>query len=106
MRSSARSLWGILGLVAVWLAVLGQRRLAAREYVLDGVLFLALAVVLFLLVVMRKESEDAILWPRSPGHQEQQRVPLVSARVQRLLLSATVLLAAVAFVSLAKNRFT
>lgn len=106
MRSGTRSLWGILGLVAIWLAILGQRRLATREYVLDGVLFLALAVVLFLLVVMRKESEGSVLWPRGFSQQEQQRVPLTSGRVQRFLLYATVLLAAVAFVSLAKNRFT
>lgn len=84
----------------------GQRRLATREYVLDGVLLLAFAVMLFLLLVRRKESEDAILWPRDSSRQEERRVSLTSGRVQRFLLYATAVLAAVAFVSLAKNRFT
>ncbi|MGQ9493488.1 MAG: glycosyltransferase family 39 protein [Anaerolineae bacterium] len=107
MRSRARSLWGILSLVAVWLAINGQRHLAARDYVLDGVVFVALAVVFFLLVVMKEESEASVLWPRNnPLSQESHWVTLTHGRVQQLLIYATVLLAAVAFLSLAKNRFT
>lgn len=107
MRSRARSLWGILSLVAVWLAINGQRHLAARDYVLDGVVFVALAVVFFLLVVIRAENEASVLWPRnSPLSQESHWVTLTHGRLQQLLIYATVLLAAVAFLSLAKNRFT
>lgn len=78
-----------------------------RDYVLDGVVFIALAVVLFLLVVTREESGSSALWPRSATpQQESQRITLTHGRVQQLLIYATVLLAVVAFVSLAKNRFT
>jgi 4-amino-4-deoxy-L-arabinose transferase-like glycosyltransferase len=89
------------------LAIQGQRHLAAREYVLDGVFFLAVAVVLFLLAVTRKQSEALAIWPQNaPVEQGTDRVPLARSRLRELLLAATVVLTVVAFASLAQNRFT
>lgn len=107
MRSRTRSLWAIVALIAVWLAIRGQRTLAAHEFALDGVFFLAIAVVLFWLALSRKASAPVAIWPYNAAPDEgPEPVPLARGRCQQMLLAATVVLAAIAFASLAKNRFT
>jgi len=97
-----------VALVAIWLAVVGQRRLVLRDYVLDGVLFLGIAVVLFLVAVSRKGGkEEPAVWPQNvTASQCAAEVALARGRRQQLLLVAVVLLSAVAFASLADNQFT
>jgi 4-amino-4-deoxy-L-arabinose transferase-like glycosyltransferase len=136
LRSRTRSLWAIVALIAVWLAIRGQRALSARQYAWDGVFFLTVAVVLFWLAISRKNSPPVALWPHNstggatpfaPGGdpwslprgkgdptgehvpaqaEEPEPVPLVPARWRQWLLVATMVLAAIAFASLSKNRFT
>ncbi len=107
MKSKTRLLRGVVALVAVWLAVVGQRRLGARDYVVDGVFFLALAVGLFLVVILKDRSESLTLWPLNGSTmQTPEQEPLVRGPWYRVLLVAMLLLSAAAFISLAKNRFT
>lgn len=107
MKPKTRAIWGLLALAAVWLAVNGQRRLVQRDYVLDGVTLLAVGVILFLAVVSRRQSAEPALWPRSIDRvTRSQEVPLVKASWRKALLVATLLLAGIAFLSLAKNHFT
>jgi 4-amino-4-deoxy-L-arabinose transferase-like glycosyltransferase len=107
LRSRTRSLWAIVALIAVWLAIRGQRYLWARQFTLDGVFFLAVAVVLFWLAVSGKRSAPVAFWPHNgPQEDEAESVPLASGRWRQVLLAATLVLAAIAFASLAKNRFT
>jgi 4-amino-4-deoxy-L-arabinose transferase-like glycosyltransferase len=107
LKSRSRSLWGILALVALWLAITGQRHLTARDFVLDGVFMLAVAVVLFLAGVSRKDAEVPAIWPHNAqATEDAEPLPLAPGRLPQLLLAATVLLAAVAFASLARNRYT
>ncbi len=107
MRSRTRSLWAIVALVAVWLAIRGQRYLTARQYTWDGVVFLAVAVALFWLAISRKDSVPVAIWPHnSPPGEQPDPVPLVRKSWRQWLLGATVVLAAIAFASLSKNRFT
>ena len=106
MRSRTRSLWAIVALIAVWLAIRGQRYLTARQFTLDGVFFLAIAVVLFWLVISGKHAAPVAMWPHNAQSEGPEPVPLVRGRRRQWLLVATALLAAIAFVSLAKNRFT
>ena len=91
----------------MWLAIVGQRRLYSRDYVVDGILFLGVAVGLFLIAVGWKQKEPPLLWPCNLSPQEDTTWNgLTRRRLQRILFYITVLLAAVSFVSLAKNRFT
>lgn len=108
MKSRSRSLWAIVALIAVWLAIRGERYLVARQYTLDGAFFLVVGALLFLLAVSREDSVPVVVWPRggSSGQQEPKRLPLTRGRMRQVLLGATIILAAIAFVSLAKNRFT
>ena len=107
MRSRTRSIWAVVALIAVWLAIRGQRSLAARQYAWDGVFFLTIAVVLFWLAISRKDSVPIALWPHNAAQEEgPEPVPLVGGRWRQWLLVATMVLAAIAFASLAKNRFT
>lgn len=107
MKSRSRSVWAILTVLAVWLAITGQQRLAARDYVVDGAFFLAAAVALFLVGVIRKQAEVPVLWSAGGASESDiERVPLVTGRGQQMLIFLTFLLAAVAFASLAKNHFT
>ena len=90
MRTGRRAIWGLAALVAVWLAVIGQQRVSQRDYVLDGVLFLAIATGLFLVAITRKSvSEEPAVWPQNVSTPRSTRaVPLVPVRVQPLLLVA------------------
>jgi len=107
LRSRTRSLWAIVALIAVWLAIRGQRTLSARQFTLDGVFFLAVAVVLFWLATSGKRSSPVAIWPYNvPQESGPEPVPLFRGRGRRLLLALTIVLAAIAFASLAKNRFT
>jgi 4-amino-4-deoxy-L-arabinose transferase-like glycosyltransferase len=108
LKSKTRSLWAIVALVTVGLAVVGQRRLALRDYVLDGVLFLAIAVVLFLVAVSRKgASEESAVWPQNVTvSQGAAGVALAHGRLQKVLFVAVVLFSVVAFASLGDNQFT
>ena len=107
MRSRTRSLWAIVALIAVWLAIRGQRYLAAHQFALDGVFFLAIAVVLFWLSISGKRGAPVAIWPyNAPQVEESEPVPLARGRWRQWLLAATVVLAAIAFASLAKNKFT
>jgi len=76
--------------------------------VLDGILFVAIAVALFLLAVSRRRgSGEPRFWPQNAkSPPDEASVPLIRGRWQQLLLALVVLLSAVAFVSLAENRFT
>jgi 4-amino-4-deoxy-L-arabinose transferase-like glycosyltransferase len=96
-----------VALIAVWLAMRGQRYLTARQYDLDGVFFLAVAVVLFWLAMSRKDTAPVAIWPLNAAQEEgPEPVPLARGRWRQWLLVATAVLAAIAFASLAKNRFT
>ncbi len=103
MRSKARAVWGLLALVAVWLAITGQRHLVKRDYVLDGVLFLAIAVVVFVLAIARGGVAEPDLWPHAAPSSHEDEVPLVHAP---WLLAVAGLFALAAFAWLSKNRFT
>ena len=65
MKARTRSVWSLAALVAVGLAVAGQRRVATRDFVLDGVFFLVIAVVLFILALSREESSEPVMWPHN-----------------------------------------
>jgi 4-amino-4-deoxy-L-arabinose transferase-like glycosyltransferase len=107
VRSRTRSMWAIVALIAVWLALRGQRYLAARQFTADGALLLAIAVALFWLALSRKGSAPVAIWPHNaPPEEGPEPVPLVSKSWRQWLLGATVVLAAIAFASLSNNRFT
>jgi 4-amino-4-deoxy-L-arabinose transferase-like glycosyltransferase len=107
LRPRTRSVWAIVALFAVWLAIRGQRTLAAGQYTWDAVFFLSVAAVLFWLVISRKDSAAVVLWPHNaPQEEGPESVPLVTPRWRQWLLGVTAILAAVAFASLANNRFT
>ena len=106
--SKRRSLWAILGLVALALAVAGQRQLEVREFTLDGALLLGAAVLIFLLSVARqRDSIPAQLWPRrGPATGDPSGATLPDKNVQMLLLSLALVLVSIAFASLGDNQFT
>jgi len=108
MASKRRSLWALLGVVALWMAIAGQRRLEAREYTLDGMLLLGAAVVAFLLAIgQQPQSIPERLWPRRvPLKDDPAGSTLPDKNVKLLLLSLVALLAAIAFASLSDNQFT
>ncbi len=101
-------MWAIVALISVGLAIAGQRRLWLRDYVLDGVVFLLLAALLFLLAATRKRSGvELSIWPlNAKSSPDEAWVPLAPGRWQQAFLALLVLFSAVAFGSLAKNRFT
>ena len=100
-------MWAVLALLAVWLAVSGQKHLVARDYVLDGLFSLGCAAALFLLATARGQTEPPDLWPHGESQtREEDGAPLLRGPAQRWLLGAVVILSALAFVSLSKNRFT
>jgi len=106
LRRRRRSAWAILALVAVGLVIVGQRHLVSGEFVLDGVLYLAGAVALFLASTARR-SETNALWPRREAASEDtERVPLIGPLGRKILLTLVVATCAVAFVTLADNQFT
>ena len=106
MRRRRRSVWAILALVAVGLAIVGQRHLVSREFVLDGVLYLTAAVGLFVAGTARR-SDTTALWPhREVASKDIESVPLVGPLGRKILLTLVVAACAVAFVSLADNQFT
>jgi hypothetical protein len=106
--SKRRSLWAVLGMVALGLAIAGQRRFEAREYTLDAVLLLGTAVAVFLLAIVRQpESIPRRLWPRGESLEDDPAgTTLPDRNVQVLLLPFVALLALIAFASLADNQFT
>ena len=107
LTSKTRSLWGVLLLFSVWLAIAGQWQLETHGYILDGVFFLAIASVLFLLAVSRGLVEEPALWPHSDViRQDAELAALTRGRLRWLLLVTVVALSAIAFVSLTRNRFT
>ncbi|HNR96238.1 MAG TPA: glycosyltransferase family 39 protein [Anaerolineae bacterium] len=107
MRARIRPIWGLVALASVWLAVSGQQRLSVRNFPADGVLLLGAAVVLFLLAVVWKGRENPPLWPNNSAPRDNSpQVNLTRGRLRRALFGLAVVLAAVAFASLAKNRFT
>ena len=107
MRARIRPIWGLLALASVWLAVAGQRRLFVRDFPADGVLLLAAAVVLFLLAVVWKGTDLPPLWPNNAAPlDDSPQVNLTRGRLRRVLFGLVVVLAIVAFASLAKNHFT
>ncbi len=107
MRARTRPVWGLVALVAVWLAVSGQRRLFVRDFPADGVLLLGAGAALFLLSVVWRQKEEPPLWPHNAEPKDgTPRVGLTQGRVQRALLILVGVLAVVAFVSLADNHFT
>ena len=107
MKARTRSVWSLAALVAVGLAVAGQRRVATRDFVLDGVFFLVIAVVLFILALSREESSEPVMWPHNaPATVGEQCVSLVRGRLRQALLVLMVVLGGVAFASLARNHYT
>jgi hypothetical protein len=108
LKPRIRAAWAILAVLAVALAIVGQRHLWLRDYVLDGVVFLAVAVLLFLLSVSRKRgARELRFWPQNAGHlPADERVPLAAGVSRQILFALTVLFSFVAFASLANNRFT
>jgi 4-amino-4-deoxy-L-arabinose transferase-like glycosyltransferase len=108
LRQKTRSLWSLVGLVSIWLAIAGQRRIALRDYVLDGVLLLAVSVVLFLAASWRRGAgQELAVWPQNVhAPLDGREVALVGGRLQQLLIAIVVLLSAVAFLSLGGNQFT
>lgn len=107
VKARTRSVWSLVALIAVGLAIVGQRRVATRDFVLDGVFFLAIAVVFFILALSREESSEPVMWPRNaPPMVDEARVPVVRGRLRQALLALVVVLCAVAFASLAKNHYT
>ncbi len=108
MRTKTRALWSLVGLISIWLAIVAQRRLALREYILDGVLLLVVSVVLFLAAVWRRGAgQEPAVWPHNVNTPpDRGRVALVGGRLQQLLVACVVLLSAVAFLSLGGNQFT
>jgi hypothetical protein len=106
--SRRRSLWALLGVVALGLAIAGQRRLEVREYALDGVLLLGVAVAAFVLsVAHQSESIPKQLWPRRASlGDDPADITLLDRNLQVLLLSFVALLGVIAFASLADNQFT
>ena len=108
MKLGRRSLWAVVAAVSIGLAIAGQRRLWLRDYVLDGVLFLGLAALLFLAAVAREGGSEWLpLWPREGADPTTaSRMPLSRGRMQLALLLIVVASVVVAFLSLGKNRFT
>ncbi len=108
MRPRVRAAWAILAVLAVALATVGQRRLWLRDYVLDGVVFLVVAVLLFLLSLSRKRGGSELrFWPQNAERSPRdQRVPLVAGVRRQVLFALTGLFSVLAFASLANNRFT
>lgn len=108
LRTKTRALWSLVGLISIWLAIVAQRRLALREYVLDGVLLLAVSVVLFLAAVWRRGAgQEPAVWPHNVNTPpDRGKVALVGGQLQQLLVACVVLLSAVAFASLGGNQFT
>jgi len=102
-----RAIWAIVALLAVYLAIVGQRHVARHDFVLDGVASLAVAVALFLWST-RRGGEEVALWPlnRASGEVQEERAPVCSMRVRRILVLLVAALCAVAFFSLADNQFT
>ena len=107
MKGRRRAIWAVVALLAVYLAIVGQRRVAGRDFVLDGVVALAVAVALFVWST-RRGSEEAALWPLNhvPVGEQKEWVPLCPERVRRVLMLPVVGLSAAAFFSLSDNQFT
>jgi len=107
LRARTRLVWAVILLVAIGLAIAGQRQLSLRKYTLDGVLFLASAVILFLLALTRSRAEEPALWPHNaPAQADNPEASLVPGHMRRLFLVIVLFFSVVAFASLAKNRFT
>lgn len=106
MRSRTRALWALLAALAVWLAISGQRQLARREFILDGVAMLAAAAGLYLLASVRLPFEQPQLWPDNHPVEADRSVPLLQGRGRRVALTLVAAFVVVAFLSLAKNRYT
>ena len=108
LRTKTQALWSLVGLISIWLAIVGQRRLALRDYVLDAVLLLAVSLVLFLAAIWRRGAgQELAVWPHNVNTPlDRGEAALVGGRLQHLLVACVVLLSAVAFLSLAGNQFT
>jgi uncharacterized membrane protein len=97
----------MMALLAVGLAIVGQRHIARHEYVLDGVFYLLLGTVLFLTASARPQDSTVVMWPHNGGVlPDDERVPLASPRTRKALVGLVIVLSAVAFLSLPDNRFT